>query len=262
MQAIQHFNFGSSGIRATTSKQGEPLFLAKDVCEVLEIKNTTQAIQRLDEDEVTMLNIGGQSGDTLFVNESGLYSLILGSRKKEAKVFKKWVTSEVLPSIRKHGAYATAETIETLLADPSNMIKLLTTLKEERELNKALREYSDKNEVLIEMQDKVIEKQAPKVEYHDKVLNSNGAHPVTLIAKELGMSAQTLNKKLKERGIIFKVKDTWVPASKYQNKGYTKTETHVFKNTKGEVITGLSLYWTESGRMFIHGLFNDTLRYA
>lgn len=259
MQAIQQFNFNGAEIRTALNENGEPLFLAKDVCEVLEIKNTTQAIQRLDQDEVTMLNIGGQSGETLFVNESGLYSLILGSRKKEAKVFKKWVTSEVLPSIRKHGIYATAETIESILAKPENMIKVLTALKDDQEMNKALREYASKSEVLIEAQDRVIEQQAPKVNYHDKVLNSDGIIPVTVIAKELGMGAIEFNKKLNERGIIFKVGGTWVPASKYQNEGYTKNHTYPVPSTDGTIKTKISLYWTEKGRQFLHRLFNPNL---
>ena len=83
----------------------EPWFVAKDVCEILDIKNPTDAIKRLDKDEVARFNLGGLSGETNLVNEYGLYTLILGSRKKEAKAFKRWITHEVIPSIRKNGSY-------------------------------------------------------------------------------------------------------------------------------------------------------------
>ncbi|PPA70077.1 phage antirepressor [Jeotgalibacillus proteolyticus] len=112
-------------------QNNEPWFVAADVCKVLDIKNVTQALGRLDQDERSMLNIGRQ-GLTNLVNEQGLYELIFASRKYEAKIFKRWIKSEVLPSIRKHGAYATPETLDRMLADPDNMIKILTTLKEER----------------------------------------------------------------------------------------------------------------------------------
>lgn len=97
------FKFGELAVRIA-EHNGDPWFVATDVCSALEIQNVSQALQRLDDDERSMLNIGRQ-GETNIVNESGLYSLILGSRKEEAKRFKKWVTSEVLPSIRKTGSY-------------------------------------------------------------------------------------------------------------------------------------------------------------
>src|SRR5690554_2870682 len=98
-------------------KDNEVWFVAKDVCDILDIKNTTQAVSKLDEDERSMLNIGRQ-GMTNVVNEFGLYNLVLTSRKPTARRFKRWVTHEVIPSIRKHGAYMTPETIEQVLTDP------------------------------------------------------------------------------------------------------------------------------------------------
>lgn len=107
-------------------------FVAKDVCEILEIKNPSDALKRLDEDERARFNLGRQ-GLTNAVNEYGLYSLVLGSRKPEAKTFKRWITHEVIPSIRKHGAYMTPEKIEEALLNPDTIIKLATELKNERE---------------------------------------------------------------------------------------------------------------------------------
>lgn len=106
-------------------------FVAVDVCNALELSNPTMAVSRLDEDERAKFNLGRQ-GDTTIVNEPGLYTLVLGSRKKEAKAFKHWITHEVIPSIRKHGAYMTPQTIDALLSDPDTIIKLATELKEER----------------------------------------------------------------------------------------------------------------------------------
>lgn len=124
------FNYQGNQVR-TVLISNEPWFVAKDVCKILEISNPTMALQRLDYDERAKFNLGRQ-GETNIVNEPGLYTLILGSRKPEAKAFKRWITHEVIPSIRKHGAYMTPETIEKVLTDPDTIIQLATNLKEER----------------------------------------------------------------------------------------------------------------------------------
>lgn len=132
MNELKIFNNKEFGKIRTLTIKNEPWFVAMDICKALDIKNTTQAMSRLDDDEVTMFNIGGLSGETNIINEFGLYNLVLASRKKEAKKFKRWITHEVLPSIRKHGAYATEETIDKIISDPDFGINLLNTLKEER----------------------------------------------------------------------------------------------------------------------------------
>ncbi len=104
MNELTIFNFSENEIRVVIGENGEPWFVAADVCSVIDVQNVSQAVSRLDDDERSMFNIGRQ-GEVSIVNESGLYSLVLGSRKPEAKKFKKWITSEVLPSIRKTGAY-------------------------------------------------------------------------------------------------------------------------------------------------------------
>lgn len=116
----------------TITKDGEPWFVAADVCRILELSNPSVAIDRLDEDERAKFNLGRQ-GEGYAVNEPGLYSLVLGSRKPEAKAFKRWITHEVIPTIRKHGIYATPETVEKMLGDPDCMIKILETLRDERQ---------------------------------------------------------------------------------------------------------------------------------
>jgi anti-repressor protein len=149
MNNLKPFMYGPNEVR-TVSIQNEPWFVAKDVCGVLEIANPTQALSRLDEDERAMFNIGRQ-GEANFVNEPGLYTLILGSRKPEAKQFKRWITHEVIPSIRKHGAYITPETMEQTLKDPDYIIGVITALKKEQDARKVLEEkvVADEPKVLF-----------------------------------------------------------------------------------------------------------------
>lgn len=135
----------------TVLKGNEPWFVAKDVCECLEIKNVTDTMKRLDADEVTRFNLGGLSGETNIVNEYGLYSLVLGSRKPEAKQFKRWITHEVIPSIRKHGAYMTSDVLEQAIQTPDFLIGLLNNLKQEQEARKTAEAQieADKPKVLF-----------------------------------------------------------------------------------------------------------------
>ncbi|MBY9081243.1 phage antirepressor [Paenibacillus sp. HN-1] len=131
MNQLQNFFYGDFEVRSVLI-DGEPWFVAKDVCDVLEVANPTQAISRLDDDERAMFNIGRQ-GDANIVNEPGLYSLILGSRKPESRQFKRWITHEVIPTIRKHGAYMTPETLEKAVLNPDFIIKLGEQLKKEQD---------------------------------------------------------------------------------------------------------------------------------
>lgn len=128
---IQQFYFNNAALRTLTDEAGEPWFVAKDVCDILEISNPSDALKRLDDDERSRFNLGRQ-GETNIVNEAGLYSLVLGSRKPEAHEFKRWVTHEVLPSIRRHGAYMTESTLEKAVTEPDFLIRLATQIKQER----------------------------------------------------------------------------------------------------------------------------------
>ena len=135
MNNITIFNHLGNNIRVTTDEQGEPLFVLKDICDALDLKNISDVASRLDEDGVgttEVIDNLGRTQKTNVVTEAGLYEVIFMSRKPEAKAFKRWVTSEVLPSIRKHGMYATPATIEDMLANPDIMINALMRLKEER----------------------------------------------------------------------------------------------------------------------------------
>ena len=128
--------------------ENEPWFVAKDVCDILELSNPSVALKNLDEDERTKLNLGRQ-GNTNLINESGLYALVVRSRKPEAKKFRKWITSEVLPSIRKHGAYMTEDTLNKALTSPDFLIQLATKLKEEQEKSKQLEDELEKNSKML-----------------------------------------------------------------------------------------------------------------
>lgn len=167
---VQLFDFKGNQVRILSDEKGEPWFVAKDVCEVLGHSNASMALERLDNDERSKFNLGRQ-GETNIVNEAGLYALVLGSRKPEAHEFKRWVTHEVLPSIRRHGVYATDATIDHILNDPDFGIKLLTNLKDER----ARRREAER----------AIEAQKPKVLFADSVAASRTTILVGELAKIL-----------------------------------------------------------------------------
>lgn len=134
MNDLKIFKNETFGEVRVIQKDGQPWFFAKDICEVLEIGNPSQALSRLEDDErnTIILNEGIGNPQKSIVNEYGLYNLVLGSRKPEAKQFKRWITHDVLPSIRKHGMYATDKVVDQMLNDPDTMIKTLQAYKEER----------------------------------------------------------------------------------------------------------------------------------
>lgn len=164
LQIFQNEDFGQ--IRVTMDEAGNPLFVAADVCRALDLSNTIVALDRLDEDEKYKLNLGLPGGDTNCVTEAGLYSMVLGSRKKEAKAFKRWVTHEVIPSIRKHGAYMTPETLEKALLSPDFLIQLAQELKKEQEL----RRTAEYNAQLLELDNRRLR---PKADYFDDLVDKN-----------------------------------------------------------------------------------------
>lgn len=206
----------------------KPLFLAKDVANWIELTNVTDMISRVDEDEVTKLNLGSRQGETWFLTEDGLYEVLMQSRKPIAKKFKKEV-KEILKDIRKHGIYATDNVIDDILNNPDFGIELLTKLKEER---KARIEAEKKNAILTHV---------------------NKTYTMTEIAKELNLkSAAELNKILSEKKIQYKINGTWVLYSDYSNLGYEDIKQEVLDN--GKVIYHRKI--TQLGRDFILNLLN------
>lgn len=229
---IEIFKNERFGEIRVAGKSDEPLFCLADVCKSIGVANARNVKDRIDEEDVRQVDTltnGGMQKIT-YVTEAGLYDVIIRSDSDMAKPFRKWVTNEVLPSIRKHGAYATEETIDKIISDPDYGIKLLTTLKEERA---ARIEAERRNAILMHV---------------------NKTYTATEIAKELNMkSAQELNNKLGDMGIQYKVNKTWVLYSDYANLGYEDIKQEVLDN--GKVVYHRK--FTQSGRDFILGLFKD-----
>lgn len=224
---------------------GEPYFYGNDVAKALGYVRPRKAILDhckgvLKQDIVTK---GGKQSAS-FIPESDIYRLIIHSKLPSAEKFSDWVFDEVLPSIRKHGAYMTDVTIEKLADNPDLLIELCNKLKAERQKNEEL-----KKENTIQSQ-KLLEYE-PKATYYDLVLQSKGVIPITVIAKDFGITAYELNRILRDKKIQRKVGGVYVLNKKYADKGYTKSKTFV-KNG----MSYMSMYWTQSGRLFIY----DTLK--
>ena len=218
---------------------------------VLELTNTTVAIQNLDEDEVTKLNLGSQYGETNFINESGLYTLIIRSRKPEAKKFRKWVTNEVLPSIRKTGGY---------IAGEENMSEDELVLKAMNVLNTKVENLKQKNLLLSaenNQKDQLIGELKPKADYTDKILQSKGTVKINVIANDYGLSAIALNRKLHELGVQYKQGRDWLLYSEYRGKGYTHSKTIHFFHKDGTPDTTMNMEWTQKGRLFLYNLLKE-----
>lgn len=236
---FRHEQFGE--IR-TLNIDGEPWFVGKDVADRLGYQNGSRDINRhIDEDDRTKIMVfdGNQNKETIIINESGLYSLILSSKLPSAKAFKHWVTAEVLPSIRRNGAYLTAETLHRTMSDPRELAKLLNTLADEQEKRQKLEE---ENAFLT-----------VKARYYDQILNSKNSVPVTQIAKDYGMSAVAFNKLLHELRIQFPIRNSWVLYAEYADKNYTQSKTYQIGEDKSVMHT----CWTQAGRLFLYQFLKE-----
>lgn len=247
MNDLKVFNYEGSAVR-TVVKNGSPWWVLKDVCDVLEIGNSRDVMARLESDEkgVDIIDTPGGKQEVAIINESGLYSVILVSRKPEAKKFKRWVTHEVLPSIRKHGLYAADE----LLANPDLWIKALQELKAARAKNTELT-------TAISIQEQQIAEMKPKASYYDVVLNCNDAVSITTIAKDYGKSGRWFNEYLHDLGVQFRQSKIWLLYQKHAKHGYTATKTHTYPGKNGTTHSKVHTYWTQKGRLFIYGLLKD-----
>jgi phage antirepressor YoqD-like protein len=203
-------------------------------------------LDHVDEEDkgVTKCDTPGGSQELAVINESGLYSLILSSKLPGAKRFKRWVTSEVLPAIRKHGLFA----MDDIVNNTDALIEALQAFKAERLQRMALEsENAVQRQQLSEMK--------PKASYYDVVLNSPDLVSITEIAKDYGWSAQRMNEYLHERGIQFRQGGRiWILYQKYAQKGLTSTKTHTYPASDGTVHTKVHTYWTQKGRLFIYDL--------
>ena len=246
---IQIFNNEELGTIRIMGTPDAPLFCLGDVCKMLGLRQG-HVRERLDDGVVStepILDSLGREQVANFVTEDGLYDVILDSRKPEAKRFRKWVTSEVLPTIRKHGAYMTKDTLERAIAEPDFLIQLATTLKEE----KAKRLEAEQQ---CEAQKQIIGEMEKKVSYLDLILSSTSTMTITQIAQDYGMSGQRMNKLLHGLRIQYKVGEQWILYAEYKDKCYVSSETIHFMTNEAVPCTTLNTKWTQKGRLFLYDI--------
>lgn len=243
---VKIFESKEFGVVKTLIINDDIWFVGKDIAEMLGYNNTKDAIiSHVDKEDRQTIQRSQfptfplpNRGLTI-INESGLYSLILSSKLPKAKEFKKWVTAEVLPSIRKYGLYA----VDELLNNPEVLEKALTALKNEREKNKELQQ--------------AIEILEPKANYYDLILNCKNTVPISVIAKDYGMSAIHMNNLLHKKGIQYKQGEIWLLYQKYATRGYTQSKTHHHKNSNGKDISRTGTEWTQKGRKFLYDILKS-----
>ncbi len=249
IQQFYNEEFGSIGILMI---DGKPYFPATECAIVLGYKNPHDAILKhcphLAKREVGVKTgkkadgtVAYQTVFTNFIPEGDLYRLIIRSKLPAALRFEAWVCDEILPAIRRHGAYATSDTLDELLRSPQFARRLIKKLEAERDKSTALEvENAALEDLATEM--------APKALYCDAVLQAENLFPVSVIAKDYGMGAASFNALLHDYGIQFRAGGTWLLYAKYANRGYTRTTTYSID----ERIAAIHTRWTQKGRMFLY----------
>lgn len=250
----QVFNFEGTPVR-TVSVGGEKWFLGKEVANIVGYKRPQKAVNDLvDDEDIKTLSYkaypnlgqavweGNDFSDKTIINESGLYTLMMTNKLDKTKRFRRWVTSEVLPSIRKHGAYMTPGTVEQAILNPDTMIQIATKLKEEQAERRRLEEQNQ----MLSVENK---RNAVIVETHQKLYDDKRLFTTTQVASHFGFASVGFNRILANLGIQYKPEgsETWILYARYQGKGYTKTETFKYGD-KAKMITK----WTNKGREFLY----------
>lgn len=241
----QLFNFNGQQVR-TLIISNEPYFVATDVIKILGLTNTTVALSRLDDDERSKFNLGRQ-GETNIVNEYGLYELILASRKPQAHEFKRWITHEVLPSIRKHGAYMTPQTIEKALLNPDTIINLATQLKKEQEQRKQLQAEN--------------EQMKPKALFADAVSTSNSSILIGQLAKILRQNGVNIGQNrlfawMRKNGYLgTRGSNRNVPTQRSMELGLFKTKETVINHSDGHTTVNITTKVTGKGQQYFINKF-------
>ena len=244
MNEIQIFSYGGNEVR-TVQKDGEPWFVLKDVCRVLDLGSAHKVADRFDEDEwnqIPFTDSLGRQQETTIINESGLYNVILRSDKPEAKPFRKWVTSEVLPTIRRHGMYATPDTVEKMLADPDTTIKLLETIKQERTARQAL-------EIKVEAD-------RPKVLFADAVSASHTSILIGDLAKILKQNGMDIGQnrlfqRLRDEGYLIRDGERRnMPKQRYMDSGLFQIKETTINNPDGSIRVTRTVKVTGKGQQY------------
>lgn len=245
---IQTFNFNTASLRILTDKNSDPWFSGQDVCNILDT-GTNHLREYLDEDEITNIrttDIGQNGGKApVFVSEPGLYKLIMRSRKPEAKEFQRWVTHEVLPAIRKHGAYMTQQTLDKALTSPDFLIQLATRLKEEQEKVKALEPKAQALDAFVNVEDKLLVRDAAKI------LSNAGTT----------ISEKQLREWMAHNNWIYKANGSWHATAKHCTAGHLAMVMSAKHGTKADGTTFAfppTVRITRKGLALLHTRLGET----
>ncbi|MDI9457736.1 MAG: phage antirepressor KilAC domain-containing protein [Bacillota bacterium] len=255
LQVFNNTEFGELGVLVIDGKE---YFPASECARILGYSNPRDAILRHCKPEGVVKHDGvslttnqygistEQMVEKTYITEGNLYRLIIRSKLPAAERFERWIFDEVLPTIRKHGLYATEKVLDEILADPDYGIRLFSELKAERERRKALEmENAQHKQIIGELR--------PKASYYDLILQNKSLVPISKIAKDYGMSGKAFNKLLHELGVQYKMGDTWLLYQQYADQGYTQSRTHAIDAEKSRMHT----YWTQKGRLFLYDLLKN-----
>lgn len=257
---IQIFKNSEFGEIRTVGTAENPLFCLADVCNALGLRQG-DVVRRLEKGLVSTqpLSTGGGNQHFNFVNEDGLYDVILDSRKAEAKRFRKWVTSEVLPSIRKHGAYMTDSALHRAVREPDFLIRLATEIKKERELRVHAEQTCRIQQETINLLDskvdgleREVDEMKEKVSYLDIILATKNSVLVTQIAQDYGESSIKFNRRLNKMNIQYSRGKQWILYAPYKDCGYVTSETYLIKHKNGTEEVRMNTKWTQKGRQFLY----------
>jgi len=238
IQIFKHPEFGDVRV---ANKDGEPLFVGKDVAIALGYSNPRDALAKHVPDKfkrVSQIATPGGNQDMTLITEAGLYKLVFASKLPKAVEFSDWTCEKVIPSIRKHGVYMTAKTAEEILSNPDFIIELAQQVKAARAQIEVL------NTQVAELQ--------TRASYCDVVLQCKELVTTSVIAKDYGYSAKAFNKLLHELEVQFKQSDIWLLYQKYAAQGWSQTKTHVYYDDEGKPHGKPHMYWTQKGRLGLY----------
>lgn len=244
MTDLQIFKNKEFGQVRTVLIDNKPYAVATDIARSLGYKHPGHAVRRHCKGVTKhpIPTIGGIQQMNC-IPEGDIYRLIANSELPEAEKFESWIFDEVLPTIRKHGAYLTPQKIEEVLMDPDTIIQLATQLKEER--------------ALVQKQKQIIGELKPKADYMDRILKNKGLVTITQIAKDYGMSGQAMNKLLHDLGVQYKQSGQWLLYREHHGKGYTHSETVEIIRSDGREDVKMNTKWTQKGRLFLYELLKE-----
>ena len=249
MNESEIFEFKGNDVRTVLIK-GEPHFVGKDVADILGYSETNAMTKRLDEEDFISAKLSGMNMKSTIINESGLYAAIIGSKLPQAKEFKYWVTHEVLPSIRKTGVYMTDQKAYDITHDDGALADLL--IQAGNQLKEA-QQTIEKERTGRLIAEQTIGELQPKIDYCNTILESKGAIATSVIAKDYGLTPQSLNKILHDEHIQYKAGKTWLLYQDLVDLGYTKSNTFYDENGWAHVQTK----WTQKGRLMINDLLKE-----